>query len=571
MHELLHIKRRDIASELLSRLMRACYWFHPAAWFVSRQVTVTRELATDQDGRFRFLNLPDGYIAGVSSLNGDDWLASYVAVATSIDVPLGERAEKDRRMPDWMTSPPIVGTPFFIVADPGVRFEGVVVDDQKQPVSDAEVSFITSRLSSQTNAAGQFQLYLSSRMITDTPGKPPVPKSVSVQSKNPALLATSHSLTVDELEQRTPIQVELNRGYKVFGMVVSPSDDPCEGIDILVDSPLPKKTMATTDVAGRYEMYLPPGHYTLHYAANVVGYRLPTAYELRRTDIPADTPTPRRSVEITPGDELQVETVVVQTIPHREVLVVLPDGKPAERAALMVVDASESPGRNREVYTTDSSGLAKVILDGGSSGQIVGASYATSEISYNGQIAVDGSSGNAGDSPLRIELLEDSIIRGRVLVNGQPVAGAVARSFGYQITTLNNGAFGIKGPSGIDSSRKATTGADGRFEIRVPAGRKHGVTLESVPGIPGTPGCAPSVRQVSEGVFQVQDIEFKTGDGEIAGTVVGFDGRPLVGAVVNIKRNRDVIFENWLNHLESSQRKTDAEGRFVLRSVPEGE
>lgn len=38
LHELMHVKRRDVMWELLSRVMRAVYWFHPASAFLSRQL-----------------------------------------------------------------------------------------------------------------------------------------------------------------------------------------------------------------------------------------------------------------------------------------------------------------------------------------------------------------------------------------------------------------------------------------------------------------------------------------------------------------------------------------------------
>jgi beta-lactamase regulating signal transducer with metallopeptidase domain len=48
MHELMHIKRRDVICESLARCMRAFYWFHPASRFIAQRLMLTRELATDQ-------------------------------------------------------------------------------------------------------------------------------------------------------------------------------------------------------------------------------------------------------------------------------------------------------------------------------------------------------------------------------------------------------------------------------------------------------------------------------------------------------------------------------------------
>jgi beta-lactamase regulating signal transducer with metallopeptidase domain/uncharacterized GH25 family protein len=47
-HEFAHVARGDLAWELLSRLLCILYWFHPATFFLSRQLRRSCELATDE-------------------------------------------------------------------------------------------------------------------------------------------------------------------------------------------------------------------------------------------------------------------------------------------------------------------------------------------------------------------------------------------------------------------------------------------------------------------------------------------------------------------------------------------
>ncbi len=47
-HELAHVGRNDFAWTLLSKLVVALYWIHPAAWWMDRRLTKARELAADE-------------------------------------------------------------------------------------------------------------------------------------------------------------------------------------------------------------------------------------------------------------------------------------------------------------------------------------------------------------------------------------------------------------------------------------------------------------------------------------------------------------------------------------------
>lgn len=48
MHELVHVARRDGLTDLVSQLIKACYWFHPAVYFSIWMLRREREQATDE-------------------------------------------------------------------------------------------------------------------------------------------------------------------------------------------------------------------------------------------------------------------------------------------------------------------------------------------------------------------------------------------------------------------------------------------------------------------------------------------------------------------------------------------
>jgi beta-lactamase regulating signal transducer with metallopeptidase domain len=48
LHELAHLKRRDLLTNFISSLALSIHWFNPVVWFVSRRMRLERELACDQ-------------------------------------------------------------------------------------------------------------------------------------------------------------------------------------------------------------------------------------------------------------------------------------------------------------------------------------------------------------------------------------------------------------------------------------------------------------------------------------------------------------------------------------------
>ncbi len=78
LHELAHVRRRDLLWGWLPELARLVWWFHPVAWWVGVQVRLERELACDQ------LALAHG---GVGAADYADTLVRVVSQAARGEVP----------------------------------------------------------------------------------------------------------------------------------------------------------------------------------------------------------------------------------------------------------------------------------------------------------------------------------------------------------------------------------------------------------------------------------------------------------------------------------------------------
>lgn len=66
-HELAHIKRWDYATNFIQRIVQALFFFHPAVWFINKQLVIERELACD-DWAVKLTGEPRRYASCLAKL-----------------------------------------------------------------------------------------------------------------------------------------------------------------------------------------------------------------------------------------------------------------------------------------------------------------------------------------------------------------------------------------------------------------------------------------------------------------------------------------------------------------------
>ena len=92
LHELAHIKRRDVSTQLLGRLALLAYWFNPLVWHAVRQLRAERELASDD------CVLLAGQTASEYAEELLRTLRCYCPIRTEIGVAMGHSARLDQRV-----------------------------------------------------------------------------------------------------------------------------------------------------------------------------------------------------------------------------------------------------------------------------------------------------------------------------------------------------------------------------------------------------------------------------------------------------------------------------------------
>lgn len=191
----------------------------------------------------------------------------------------------------------------------------------------------------------------------------------------------------------------------------------------------------------------------------------------------------------------------------------------------------------------------------------------------NGKLWMGEAIANTRGQPTTVVVQPATRLGGKVTCEGRPLEGVVLKvdsSYRTIETTTGNGGLNLWRAVGT-----VATDADGEYTLPVSKANFAGeiatyrVRVES--GVPNTQATTVSRGATFDGAEFRHDIKFQLGKGTIAGTVVGMNGEPLSDVKVMVRRSGhrgarvapERLFEN--PHVQ-----TDADGKFVLRGLPEG-
>ena len=114
LHELTHLRRRDDWTNLLQKVVRALFFFHPAVWWIERRLSLEREMACD-DAVLAETGNPRGYakcLIGLleKSVTRRDWAMAQAAVHRAREASLRLAQILDLTRPNtWQVRKPALG------------------------------------------------------------------------------------------------------------------------------------------------------------------------------------------------------------------------------------------------------------------------------------------------------------------------------------------------------------------------------------------------------------------------------------------------------------------------------
>ncbi len=181
--------------------------------------------------------------------------------------------------------------------------------------------------------------------------------------------------------------------------------------------------------------------------------------------------------------------------------------------------------------------------------------------SYSIQVPV-----KANGELISVILKREGILKGRVLVNDEPVQGAVVsiRDSRPRLIRMENETVSMNRTKLLQRppTHKVTT--------HLVLQTKSTQFVDFYPGFASPlPLLSSIARQQSDGVYVAPDINLKTYSESATGTVIDVDGQPIEGAEIGIGWFDDTA-NSWIGFRDQSQLRTDAEGRFALKNIPPG-
>jgi hypothetical protein len=379
--------------------------------------------------------------------------------------------------------------------------------------------------STMSNENGDYTLAMSGKFASKTIADRKSKVSVFPGKDSPYLSTRVGLGVIGPGEEFCQTDIQVRKGVWVSGNIVNEMDRPADGISIFcLDAVGEDKARGFTDQQGKFGFYAPPEVNHLVFANGTIPYQLPSFGDVstfstqiagseQSLTFPLSWIT--REIDATNGQSIELETVHVKRTKPFEINIVGLDGSPAVDAKVVVEDIVD-PGDYyfpaSQTVATDAMGDANVIPHKllTERGVVVTTYVSRDGVTHFRRTPLS----RAQDGKLVVELAGQPVIRGKVLIDGLPLAGAEVevKSAEWKVDSKGNRVF----PPKTKRIMLATTGADGTYAVTVDAMDECMVSVVSVPGYARIGDLlSVSVLNKTESEWLLPDLNFQTKDGKV--------------------------------------------------------
>lgn len=486
----------------------------------------TRSTKTNEEGRFSFSNLEPGNYSLVTK--HEDFSEHRDSI-----IPIGMVGE----------------TPWNITLEEGVMLHGYVRSLEGGPIAGATLTLSSSMTPGLMAPKGARKPENEYIVLTNPEGYYRILNLTPGESWHLSASAaefgtqTERNLLIEEKNGTNTVDFRLQPGETLTGRVIAPDRSPIMGASVRVvgyQQPQTLSADAITNDEGRFTVSnLVPGNYTL--IAEADGWR-----------------TERLLRVVAPSADLEIQLAEQGTIMGR-VVGVSGEAVPSFTLSLHQYIANSSAYGRRvkeEKMTSEDGSFTMTGVDEGQFSIKVAAPGFADTFSEDFEVTQ-----GLTTTDILIKMSVGGSITGIVLDanSGEPLSGAIVttQDNNYQDNPLMR-LFGASMPRKTTQQR-ARTGKDGRFELSMLAPELYQVRIQH----PSFPLLVMDNQRVIEGSpTDMGAIRLEPGS-TIRGTVYDGAGSPLSGATIQILSTANDL----RTHLEG---RSNSEGRYILRNVPEG-
>ncbi len=512
---------------------------------------------TDDQGKFQFTGVPMNMVAAVYANPTGVFCSAIANVATSPDAA---QLESDSPQDIIMNISKIVSSPFTMIADRGKLLRIRVVDENGNGLSGIKTKINGFAFQFRTDADGLIETRFPSPSLRMHLSDGAHPVAVFLfPYESSGLLQQKATFDRAQLSEETAdLTVVLKRGTSVVGSLVDPLGQPIVGATILSSPSLfDFPVTASTDSNGSFQFTLPIGTHQLLAHKDEPGWDLPCSEDLVGASEEQRAAWQIDTINISNSDSIVLEPVVVERTKPLKISVEFQDGQQAPKARVIIRALKKA----RDTIIVNEKGEVEWTPKGALGPKTVFEAVAIDkERAYAGQFQLS----EADDAVVRIVLAECAMIEGQVTLNGKPWEGVQVQAGESAPMKFVDGAF--VSTVGKFGSVYATD-EEGIYRIPVSVGKEMSISIARLPDNSQTPGTGRSAFTTNVGVHKVPNFTFVAGTQTIEGRVLDTEGNPIPNVQVYSPSNRESL---WLGHTEVSQMKTDANGKFVLRKVPDG-